>query len=41
MVGESWNVFTKRVPVEKHISNIMCKNTPSAEVHECPYFGQL
>jgi len=26
MVGESWNVFKKRVLVEKHISGIMCEN---------------
>jgi len=26
MVGESWDVFTKRVLVEKHISCMMCKN---------------
>jgi len=26
MVGESWNVFTKRVLVEKHINGIMYEN---------------
>jgi len=26
MVGESWNIFTKRVLFEKHISSIMYKN---------------
>jgi len=25
MVGESWDVFTKQVFVEKHISSIMCE----------------
>jgi len=26
MVGESWDVFTKQVFGEKHISGIMCEN---------------
>jgi len=26
MVGESWNIFTKRVLVEKHISGIKYEN---------------
>jgi len=30
MVGDSWNVFTKRVLVEKHISGIMCENPRGA-----------
>jgi len=26
MFGESWDVFTKRMLVEKHINCIMCEN---------------
>jgi len=36
MVRESWDVFTKRVLVEKHNSGVMCKNpplAPSADAH--------
>jgi len=36
MVGESWDVFTKRVLVKKHISGIMYENPlpPSADAHK-------
>jgi len=33
MVGKSWEVFTKRVLVEKHISGIMCENSREATSH--------
>jgi len=26
MVGESWDAFTTRVLIEKHINSIMCEN---------------
>jgi len=48
MVGESLDVFTKRVLVEKHISSIMCGNLggghappplpPAADAHGCNLF---
>jgi len=33
MVGESWDIFTKRVLVEKHISGVMCKNPGIGHAH--------
>jgi len=35
MVGESWDVFTKRVLVEKHISGIMYMKTRGARSPLC------
>jgi len=35
MFGESWNVFTKRVLVEKHFSGIMYEN-PRGPRHPLP-----
>jgi len=46
VVGESWDLFTKRVLVEKHISGIMYENpggpallrATSADAHESSNF---
>jgi len=30
MVGESWDIFTKRVLIEKHIRGFVCENSGGA-----------
>jgi len=30
VVGKSWDVFTKRLLIEKHISGMMCENLGEA-----------
>jgi len=48
MLGESWDVFTKRVLVEKHINGIMYENlegraapcSPTADAHASEVFRE-